>query len=185
MRVLVYHLVYQDWKELEWTHLNHKQSICPIPVKSACIETETIDGRRQTTDDGRKTVDDELCDWTWPRNLKLSRNLRGYSLLIPDRIYNHCSKQLFTKSKQFPWKPENTYTFWFTLSMNKFFKDLVFTFRFLWLHSLYLLLPSLKLFLFLPTSSGGLYKVGLRDYSFFFRIIGGKWRGRNSYKQRY
>ena len=72
----------------------------------------------------------------------------------------------------------------FAFSMNKF-KDLVFTFRFLWLHSLFLLLSSLKLFLFLPTSSGGSCRVGLKGYSFFSRISGGKWRWRNGYKQRY
>ena len=74
--------------------------------------------------------------------------------------------------------------FWFAFSTNKF-KDLVFTFRFLWLHSLYLLLPSLKLFSFLPTSSDGSSQLGLKGYSFFSRISSGKCRGRNGYKQSY
>ena len=104
--------------------------------------------------------------------------------LIPDRNTITVQSNFSLKVNSFHGNQKYIYFFWFAFSTNKF-KDLVFTFRFLWLHSLYLLLPSLKLFLFLPTSSDGSFQLGLKGYSFFSRISSGKCRWRNGYKQRY
>ena len=93
--------------------------------------------------------------------------------LIPDRNTITVQSNFSLKVNSFHGNQKYIYFFWFAFSTKKF-KDLVFTFRFLWLHSLYLLLPSLKLFLFLPTSSDGSCQLGLKGYIFFSRISSGK-----------
>ena len=74
--------------------------------------------------------------------------------LIPGRNTITFQSNFSLKVNSFQVNQKNFF-FWFSFSMIKFFKVLVFTSRFLWLHSLYILLPSLKLLLSLPTSNGG------------------------------